>query len=171
MAGNNCNERVPGLVASGSNLAQCHTFAAAHTLSDHDSPPPTCHHRTYPLPRPSPFPHGPPSPFTSPHQALTRRDGERLAHAILDMSERHTCPDQARFVEALKDMFERLDPETIRQCTSDVLRDMIETIRQHQVWRRLHFYWALGGSGHAYLETGSKTRGTGWGRGHQRAIG
>ncbi|KAI8467919.1 MAG: ABC1 family-domain-containing protein [Monoraphidium minutum] len=66
-------------------------------------------------------------------RALTSRDGEKLAHAILDMSERHTCPDQARFVAALTDMFDRLDPETIRQCTSDVLRDMIETIRQHQV--------------------------------------
>lgn len=49
------------------------------------------------------------------------------------MSERHTCPDTDQFVVALRDMFDRLDPETIRQCTSDVLRDMIETIRQHQV--------------------------------------
>jgi hypothetical protein len=74
------------------------------------------------------------SPRTSGRaQALTRRDGEQLAHAILDMSERHTCPDPPRFVEALRDMFDALDPETIRQCTSDVLRDMIETIRQHQV--------------------------------------
>jgi aarF domain-containing kinase len=49
------------------------------------------------------------------------------------MSERHTCPDAPAFVAALTDMFDALDPETIRQCTSDVLRDMIETIRQHQV--------------------------------------
>jgi aarF domain-containing kinase len=49
------------------------------------------------------------------------------------MSERHTCPNPASFVTALRDMFDALDPETIRQCTSDVLRDMIETIRQHQV--------------------------------------
>lgn len=66
-------------------------------------------------------------------RALTCRDGERLAHAILDMSERHTCREPARFVEALRDMFDSLDPETIRQCTSDVLRGMIETIRQHEV--------------------------------------
>jgi aarF domain-containing kinase len=66
-------------------------------------------------------------------QALTRRDGESLARAILDMSELHTCPDPASFVAALREMFDRLDPDTIRACTSDVLRDMIETIRQHQV--------------------------------------
>lgn len=66
-------------------------------------------------------------------KALTSRDGERLAHAILDMSERHTCPEPAAFIDDLKAMFDRLDPDTIRQCTSDVLRDMIETIRQHQV--------------------------------------
>ena len=49
------------------------------------------------------------------------------------MSELHTCPNPSSFVAALRDMFDSLDPETIRQCTSDVLRDMIETIRQHQV--------------------------------------
>ena len=53
------------------------------------------------------------------------------------MSERHTCQDQAGFVSALRDMFDRLDPDTIRQQTSGVLRDMIETIRQHQARRPL----------------------------------
>lgn len=66
-------------------------------------------------------------------RALTRRDGERLANAILDMSERHTCPEPAAFVGALRDMFDALDPETIRGRTSDVLRDMIEELRRHQV--------------------------------------
>ena len=52
------------------------------------------------------------------------------------MSEIHTCPEPAAFVTALKDMFDRLDPETIRQCPSDVLRDMIEEVRRHQVTLR-----------------------------------
>jgi aarF domain-containing kinase len=66
-------------------------------------------------------------------RALTRRDGERLAHAILNMSEAHTCPDAGAFVAALRDMFDGLDAEAIRARTSDVLRDMIETIRRHEV--------------------------------------
>eukprot|EP00775_Hariotina_reticulata_P001577 gene1577-1918_t len=66
-------------------------------------------------------------------KALTRQNGEALARSILSMSEMHTCPDPDRFVSALKDMFEGLDPEVIRSQTSQVLQDMIETIRQHQV--------------------------------------
>jgi aarF domain-containing kinase len=66
-------------------------------------------------------------------QALTRRDGEQVAQAILSMSERHTCPDPDGFVIALKDMFDKLDPEYVRAYTSQVLQDMIEELRQHQV--------------------------------------
>ena len=66
-------------------------------------------------------------------RALTRRDGERLARAVLDMSERHTCSEPAAFVAALRDMFDSLDADALRERTSDVLRDMIEELRRHQV--------------------------------------
>lgn len=49
------------------------------------------------------------------------------------MSELHTCPNPDRFVSALSDMFNKLDPEKIRTRTSEVLQDMIEELRQHQV--------------------------------------
>jgi aarF domain-containing kinase len=49
------------------------------------------------------------------------------------MSESHTCPDEAAFIADMRHMFDELDPETIRKYTSDVLRDMIETLRLHQV--------------------------------------
>lgn len=66
-------------------------------------------------------------------QALTKQNGEAVARAVLNMSEMHTCPNPDRFVGALKDMFDNLDPEVIRTRTSEVLQDMIEELRQHQV--------------------------------------
>lgn len=66
-------------------------------------------------------------------QALTQQDGEQLANAILSMSEQSTCNNPAAFVADMKTMFDLLDPETIRSQTSEVLRDMIETLRQHSV--------------------------------------
>ncbi len=57
------------------------------------------------------------------------------------MSEMHTCPDTDRFVASLRDMFESLDPEVIRTRTSEVLQDMIEQLRQHQVG------WVAGAAG------------------------
>jgi hypothetical protein len=49
------------------------------------------------------------------------------------MSESHACPDREAFIVDMRRMFDELDPETIRKYTSDVLRDMIELVRQHQV--------------------------------------
>jgi predicted unusual protein kinase regulating ubiquinone biosynthesis (AarF/ABC1/UbiB family) len=66
-------------------------------------------------------------------KALTKQNGEAVARAVLSMSEMHTCPNPERFVGALRDMFDRLDPEVIRTRTSEVLQDMIEELRQHQV--------------------------------------
>jgi hypothetical protein len=66
-------------------------------------------------------------------QELTKQNGEGIARSILAMSEMHTCPDPDEFVVALRNMFNRLDPEVIRTRTSEVLQDMIEELRQHQV--------------------------------------
>eukprot|EP00879_Flechtneria_rotunda_P001028 GHRR01001165.1.p1 GENE.GHRR01001165.1~~GHRR01001165.1.p1 ORF type:complete len:760 (+),score=252.82 GHRR01001165.1:251-2530(+) len=66
-------------------------------------------------------------------KALTQQNGEGIARSILLMSERHTCPDPERFVSAVRNMFDSLDPEVIRTRTSEVLQDMIEQLRQHQV--------------------------------------
>ncbi|KAF8067109.1 ABC1 family protein [Scenedesmus sp. PABB004] len=66
-------------------------------------------------------------------RALTKQDGGGIARSILAMSEMHTCPDPERFVSCLAAMFEGLDPEVIRTRTSEVLQDMIEQLRQHQV--------------------------------------
>eukprot|EP00882_Tetradesmus_deserticola_P014647 GHRQ01015584.1.p1 GENE.GHRQ01015584.1~~GHRQ01015584.1.p1 ORF type:complete len:213 (-),score=97.64 GHRQ01015584.1:222-860(-) len=69
-------------------------------------------------------------------QELMRQNGEGIARSILAMSEMHTCPDPDRFVVSLRDMFNGLDPEVIRTRTSEVLQDMIEELRQHQVSAR-----------------------------------
>jgi hypothetical protein len=66
-------------------------------------------------------------------QELTKQNGEGIARSILAMSEMHTCPDPDQFVSSLRDMFNGLDPEVIRTRTSEVLQDMIEELRQHQV--------------------------------------
>ena len=49
------------------------------------------------------------------------------------MSERHTCHNPDKFVVALKEMFAAIDPERIRCQTGEVLQDMIEQLRQHEV--------------------------------------
>jgi hypothetical protein len=49
------------------------------------------------------------------------------------MSERHTCAHPDKFIVALKDMFAAIDPERIRTQTGEVLQDMIEQLRQHEV--------------------------------------
>jgi predicted unusual protein kinase regulating ubiquinone biosynthesis (AarF/ABC1/UbiB family) len=66
-------------------------------------------------------------------KALTAQDGEALANAMLSMSERHTCHNPDKFVTALKEMFAAIDPERIRTQTGEVLQDMIEQLRQHEV--------------------------------------
>jgi len=68
-----------------------------------------------------------------PLQALTSQNGEALAHSILSMSERHTCHNPDKFIGALKEMFAALDPERVRTQTGEVLQDMIEQLRQHEV--------------------------------------
>lgn len=72
------------------------------------------------------------------------------------MSERHTCPEPGAFVADLRAMFDRLDPETIRASTSGVLRDMIETIRQHQVGGVARARWGgpRGGGGRVCVVAG-----------------
>jgi hypothetical protein len=72
-------------------------------------------------------------PYHPSLQELTKQNGEGIARSILAMSEMHTCPDPDQFVVALRDMFNALDPEVIRTRTSEVLQDMIEELRQHQV--------------------------------------
>lgn len=69
-------------------------------------------------------------------KALTKQDGEKVANSILSMADPADKSDHTAFVADMKDMFDRLDPETIRKYTSDVLREMIETIRQHHVMLR-----------------------------------
>lgn len=79
-------------------------------------------------------------------RALTQKNGEALGRAILRMSEAHTCPNPEAFVAALGAMFDDLDPEAIRTRTSEVLGDMIEQLRQHQV--RADSATARGAGGH-----------------------
>ncbi|GAX75374.1 hypothetical protein CEUSTIGMA_g2818.t1 [Chlamydomonas eustigma] len=66
-------------------------------------------------------------------RALTRREGEHIGRSILTLSEIHTCKDPDAFVSDMKKMFDSLDAETIRAHTAQVFKDMIETLRQHQV--------------------------------------
>lgn len=73
-----------------------------------------------------------PPPTHSP-QALTAQNGEALGRSILAMSERATCADPDAFVAALGAMFRGIDPERIRCATGEVLQDMIEELRKHQV--------------------------------------
>lgn len=66
-------------------------------------------------------------------KALTRQDGSEVARSILTLSEDGMCHNPPAFVEDMKQMFDSLDAERIRNYTSDVLRDMIETLREHHV--------------------------------------
>ncbi len=66
-------------------------------------------------------------------RALTQKDGENIARSILTLSEVHTCKDPDSFILDMTSMFDRLDPEDISKNTNAVFKDMIETLRQHQV--------------------------------------
>ncbi|KAK9843517.1 hypothetical protein WJX81_006871 [Elliptochloris bilobata] len=66
-------------------------------------------------------------------KAITSKDGQALAHNILAFSEGQTCPDPAGFTSELKSLFDGLDLEKIKDHTSEVIGDIMDTIRRHQV--------------------------------------
>eukprot|EP00201_Polytomella_parva_P013490 CAMPEP_0175061018 /NCGR_PEP_ID=MMETSP0052_2-20121109/13355_1 /TAXON_ID=51329 ORGANISM="Polytomella parva, Strain SAG 63-3" /NCGR_SAMPLE_ID=MMETSP0052_2 /ASSEMBLY_ACC=CAM_ASM_000194 /LENGTH=425 /DNA_ID=CAMNT_0016326833 /DNA_START=703 /DNA_END=1980 /DNA_ORIENTATION=- len=68
--------------------------------------------------------------------ALTRMDGERLAKAVLSMSEGQTCKNPSAFIQEMKDTFTNMDPEYLRLESQTVMKNMIEAMRQHQVTLR-----------------------------------
>lgn len=66
-------------------------------------------------------------------KALTSQDGEALGQNILDFSENQTCPDPKAFVKDMKTLFTGLQLESISEHTSEIIADMMEKIRLHQV--------------------------------------
>ncbi|KAL0041617.1 hypothetical protein WJX79_009511 [Trebouxia sp. C0005] len=66
-------------------------------------------------------------------KALTSQDGEALGQNILDFSENQTCPDPKAFVKDMKTLFTGLQLESISEHTSEIIADMMEKIRMHQV--------------------------------------
>lgn len=66
-------------------------------------------------------------------KALTSQDGEALGQNILGFSENQTCPDPSAFVQDMKTLFSGLQLESISEHTSEIIADMMEKIRVHQV--------------------------------------
>ena len=66
-------------------------------------------------------------------QALTRIDGADVAQAILDMTVHPKCPNPEAFVHDMKQLFDQLDFETVRHYTSEIIQDMLSTVREHDV--------------------------------------
>eukprot|EP00891_Asterochloris_glomerata_P006606 jgi/Astpho2/6606/fgenesh1_pm.00101_%23_7_t len=66
-------------------------------------------------------------------KALTSQDGEALGHNILDFSDNQTCPDPDAFIRSMSTLFDGLDLESISERTSEIIAEMMEMIRQHQV--------------------------------------
>ncbi|DBA94718.1 hypothetical protein WJX77_012360 [Trebouxia sp. C0004] len=66
-------------------------------------------------------------------KALTSQDGEALGQNILDFSEHQTCPNPKAFVKDMKTLFTGLQLESISEHTSEIIADMMEKIRMHQV--------------------------------------
>ncbi|KAK9817109.1 hypothetical protein WJX72_009682 [[Myrmecia] bisecta] len=66
-------------------------------------------------------------------KAITSKDGHALAQNILGFSENQTCPQPEAFVQDMTHLFDGLDLDTISEKTSEIIGDMMEKIRQHQV--------------------------------------
>lgn len=73
----------------------------------------------------------PPLPFPSP-QGLTSMDGYGLADSILNFAQ-EAPPNPAAFRAAMGGLFTGLDADTMRYRTSEVITDMMDMIRQHNV--------------------------------------
>jgi aarF domain-containing kinase len=66
-------------------------------------------------------------------KAITSKDGAALGYNILNFSDKQTCPEPEAFVDDMKALFEGLDMSTITDKTSEIIGDMMEKVRQHQV--------------------------------------
>jgi len=66
-------------------------------------------------------------------QALTRIDGADVARTILDMAVHPKCNNPHAFVQDMKELFDDLDFDTIRQYTQEVIQDMLDKVRRHEV--------------------------------------
>lgn len=66
-------------------------------------------------------------------QALTRIDGADVAQTILDMAVHPKCSNPKAFIQDMKELFDELDFDTIRQYTQQVIQDMLDKVRRHEV--------------------------------------
>ncbi|KAK9803443.1 hypothetical protein WJX73_001415 [Symbiochloris irregularis] len=66
-------------------------------------------------------------------KAITAKDGSALAQNILSFDDSQSCQDPEAFVQDMAAMFDALDPDTISEHTSDIISQMMETVRRHQV--------------------------------------
>lgn len=65
--------------------------------------------------------------------ALTRIDGVDVAQTILDMAVHPKCPNPQAFREDMKILFDGLDYDTIRLSTQDIIQNMLDKVRKHEV--------------------------------------
>lgn len=66
-------------------------------------------------------------------KGITSQDGYALGHTILDFADAQTCPNPEAFVHDMKSLFDGLDLDSISENTSEIISEMMEKIRQHQV--------------------------------------
>lgn len=66
-------------------------------------------------------------------RALTQIDGADVAQTILDMAVHPKCSNPAAFKQDMKELFDGLDFETIRHYTQEIIQDMLDKVRKHEV--------------------------------------
>jgi len=66
-------------------------------------------------------------------QALTELDGTKVAENMLSLSHQPYCQGRQAFILSMKNLFDSIDRETVRNHTADVMREMLERVRLHGV--------------------------------------
>lgn len=69
-------------------------------------------------------------------KSLTKMDGEGLGKAILHMAVGQTCKDPVAFQREVVSMFTLMDRERLSRESQTVMKEIIETMRQHQITLR-----------------------------------
>ena len=62
---------------------------------------------------------------------LTRMDGHHIAESILSFAE--AVDDATGFKREMRALFDKLEPEQLRKNTQEIIGDMMDTIREHNI--------------------------------------
>jgi len=66
-------------------------------------------------------------------QALTELNGVLAAECMLSLSHQPYCKGRDSFISSMKNLFDGLDRDAVREHTAEVMQAMLERVREHEV--------------------------------------